>query len=338
MSSPANSTDQGLRHLVGRKLVPFFVEDEDGEVRENVERNIGMSAKLNFEEGAESIAVRRWTENGLFEDPRRLDGTPLVSKKRQKRTGLQGNGKHSQQQGNSPNLSSADEIEVERKARRREESWGTGGGYAMPEFLVPPDAKDVPLPKFVLARMKGSGRTTTWATRPISKIAKMAPPTPGKVAAVPVSGKVAANLRENEKGADGLGVTSQGPSLSVSKASISSEVETRCQEPMALRSAGACQGTITKEVKGQGTFPDSDVGEIDVSDQDLLDMVCLTEGGMSSEFLRQSEEGHKDSAHPPPADPAIRGHPNGSEVLRTEPVESKEIRTQGFLARLFGKA
>lgn len=38
------------------------------------------SAELDFEKDTEGIAVRRWTENGLFEEPRLLDGTPVAPK------------------------------------------------------------------------------------------------------------------------------------------------------------------------------------------------------------------------------------------------------------------
>mmetsp|Transcript_7810 Transcript_7810/g.11785 ORF Transcript_7810/g.11785 Transcript_7810/m.11785 type:complete len:275 (-) Transcript_7810:138-962(-) len=271
------SGNKNLRHLVGRKLVPFFVEDEKGAVTENVEKDLGMSASLDFMKDTESIEVRKWTKNGTFEDPVRFDGTPMRRP-----------GKKRTRQSYSPNpeaktnsVKQTNDRKKQTSERKRSSTSKTpkpskpstavsSEKYAMPDFLVPPDPKDIPLPSFVIARLKAKGKHIPIEKKSSSGVDRAISAPPGSIP------KPRSNSNRGRKRMTAAGTNSTTNSKDRNRHSREVILESQMPKSSSRRKRGSVEKLNEKKL----------------NPQDLSELICLTEGGVPEEFRRQLRGEH----------------------------------------------
>jgi len=343
------SGNKNLRHLVGRKLVPFFVED-DGELHENVDKELGMSKNLDFSKDTGGIEVRRWTESGLFEDPKRLDGAPTPSKqKRSSNEAVARSSRKSNQRRDSGEKRTPSAPPKSRGNSKDPENggevWGTKA-YAMAEFQVPPDAKDIPLPSFVLTRLKAKGVSfngpAAASPRKQNNKPKRRQASPGSKRRQ-AAAAAAATAGEGER--DARGATSATPARNENsrpkkqRQPRPSNVAAAEKKTTMINSKDKKSATKNKppspvyatQLEAQPALPQlppssgrnaEAAGSIDndsgVDEEDLDDMICLTEGGLPDSFMRLDNNNNHAAAPDiagasvevsvsvdPPPDPAI---------------------------------
>ncbi len=140
------------RNLVGRRLVPFFADGEDGTAA-------AMAAQEDFAEGAEEIVVRKWNkESGVFEDPQRLGASAPRSKKKKKKKPKK-NGGASQQQEQQDQQ----QVPLEK--------------FALPAFLCSPEPAALPIPRFLdVERYRAGGAERKRPRRRVEPAAAPAEP------------------------------------------------------------------------------------------------------------------------------------------------------------------
>ncbi|GAB5358643.1 hypothetical protein AAMO2058_000476000 [Amorphochlora amoebiformis] len=285
-----------LRHLVGRKLVPFFIEDEKGGVVENTTRDIGMSASLDFSKDTNAIPVRKWnTESGLFEDPLRLDANANPQNHQRKSIRRRGKSGSPTPKGKAPRNPSGTPPKA-----KESPLMGGSGGYGMPEFLVPPDPKDIPLPSFVLSKLKPQNRPPIpqppkWGTPNMQSNRGKANESSRKVPRIvsepilPISRNPSRDVDSEGKGSSSRSSArkTNGVRCRVKAGSGSNPEAAKIIDKKGATDDGeeAVESFAGVHVQGDVHHPTpTPTPPPTPTHGDLLDMICLTEGGLSEHF------------------------------------------------------